>query len=61
VTGRGRPSTGVKVQVRIPADLLARVDSLADDYGVPRADMLRRMVALAADDADRRGWDVLGR
>jgi metal-responsive CopG/Arc/MetJ family transcriptional regulator len=41
VTGRGRPSTGVKVQVRIPADLLAEFDAVADEADMTRAEVVR--------------------
>ena len=43
--GRGRPSTGVKIQVRIPPDLLAEIDSVAADYGWSRARTIRMIVA----------------
>ncbi len=42
--GRGRPSTGVKIQVRIPAEGLARIDRQAEAEGVTRAEMIRRML-----------------
>jgi hypothetical protein len=41
MTGRGRPSTGVKVQVRIPADVLAVIDSAADRHEMSRAECVR--------------------
>jgi hypothetical protein len=44
VTGRGRPSTGVKVQVRIPADLLAEIDVEAEQRGMTRAAYIRMLV-----------------
>lgn len=43
--GRGRPSTGTVVQVRIPADTLAAVDAAAAAEEVPRAEMVRRILA----------------
>ena len=42
--GPGRPSTGVKIQVRIPAEGLARIDRQAEAEGVTRAEMIRRML-----------------
>jgi metal-responsive CopG/Arc/MetJ family transcriptional regulator len=45
VTGRGRPSTGVKVQVRIPADLLAVLDDIASSSGMSRAEAVRDILA----------------
>ena len=44
--GPGRPSTGVRVDIRIPADLLADVDAFADGWAVSRAHMLRTLVKL---------------
>jgi metal-responsive CopG/Arc/MetJ family transcriptional regulator len=47
MTGPGRPSTGVRVQVRIPADLLERIDELARSYdpAVTRAAVIRGLLA----------------
>lgn len=45
MTGPGRPSTGTKVQVRIPADLLAKIDKHAKWCGVSRAEMVRIVLA----------------
>jgi hypothetical protein len=42
MTPRGRPTTGVKVQVRIPADLLATIDETAADLRCTRAELIRR-------------------
>lgn len=42
--GRGRPPVGVRVDVRLPTDVLAEVDAAATDEGVPRAEMLRRLI-----------------
>jgi len=47
VTGRGRPSTGVKVQVRIPVDLLARLDARAAAADVSRAELVRDILDAA--------------
>ena len=45
----GRPSMGDApvVTVKIPADLLARIDAAADDAGVARAEWIRRACAAA--------------
>ena len=43
--GRGRPTTGTKVQIRIPAELLAEIDRRADEYGLTRAETMRRALA----------------
>lgn len=45
--GRGRPSTGTAVQVRIPAATLAHVDHLAQAAGTTRAAWIRTAVAQA--------------
>ena len=42
---RGRPSTGVPVLVRIPADLLERIDRQAIQAGITRAEMVRTILA----------------
>lgn len=39
--GRGRPSTGTPVMVRIPPHVLAVIDAMADDQGRTRADLVR--------------------
>ncbi len=44
--GRGRPTTGVKIQVRIPADVLAELDRYASETGTTRAGAIRRAVSL---------------
>ena len=44
VTGRGRPAIGERVEVRIPPDLLARLDADADRHGVTRAEHLRAIL-----------------
>lgn len=41
MTGRGRPTTGVKVQVRIPADILDDLDFVAGRDEVSRAAVIR--------------------
>lgn len=48
-SGRGRPTTGVRVDVRIPADLLAQVDTFAAVNGLTRAVALREIVAMWCD------------
>jgi hypothetical protein len=41
----GRPAVGPAINVRLGDDLLATVDARADDEGVTRAEMIRRLVA----------------
>jgi hypothetical protein len=43
--GPGRPSTGVRVDIRIPADLLDWIDSYAAVNDMTRAEALREAVA----------------
>lgn len=43
--GRGRPPQGTRVDVRIPSDMLARLDEEAENAGVRRAEMVRRILA----------------
>lgn len=55
MVGRGRPRTGERVDVRYPADLLARIDARAEREGVSRAELLRRI----ADEAVATGERVV--
>ena len=48
--GRGRPSEGRPVQVRIPEDLLDALDLDAQDRGLSRAAMLRRVLTARYSD-----------
>ena len=43
--GRGRPPIGRQSMVRIPAELLAEIDRRADEYGLTRAETMRRALA----------------
>lgn len=43
--GRGRPTEGERVDTRIPADLLKRIDRDAKKGGVSRAEQIRRIIA----------------
>lgn len=47
--GRGRPRIGERVELQVPDDMLAQVDARACAEGVPRAEMLRRLIAAALD------------
>lgn len=42
VRPRGRPQVGPTVEVRLPADLVARLDDDAEAQGVSRAELIRR-------------------
>lgn len=44
MTGRGRPSVGPVITVRIPPDLLARLDAEAARQGITRAELVRDIV-----------------
>jgi hypothetical protein len=39
--GRGRPPVGERIEVRLPADTIARLDRIAAFDGVTRAELLR--------------------
>lgn len=43
--GRGRPSEGVRVDVRIPNNLLKRIDRDAKRADVKRAEQIRQIIA----------------
>lgn len=49
MTGPGRPTTGVRVDIRIPADLLDYIDTHAKTIDRSRADMIRRLLQLGMD------------
>lgn len=42
--GRGRPPEGERIEVRLPADLLKRVQRDADRADVTRAEQIRRII-----------------
>ena len=42
---RGRPPIGRQIMVRIPDDLLAEIDRRAAEYGLTRAETMRRALA----------------
>lgn len=50
VAKRGRPSTGVPILVRIPAETLQTIDAVASARHVSRAEVIRQ-VLLAAERA----------
>lgn len=43
--GRGRPSTGVRLDIRIPAEDLKIIDAIAERSGIPRAMVVRHLIA----------------
>jgi predicted DNA binding CopG/RHH family protein len=43
--GPGRPSTGVRVDIRIPADLLTQIDAEAELDGITRAELIRGILS----------------
>ena len=45
--GPGRPEVGPAIQVRLPGDLLARLDTRAEAEGVSRAEMVRQLLETA--------------
>ena len=47
--GPGRPEIGPAIQVRLPENLLTKVDARADAEGVSRAEMIRELLAKALD------------
>lgn len=57
VRGPGRPSTGVRIDIRIPPDLLAEVDAGAEGWRVTRAHMIRVLIELGVTTwRNERGW-----
>jgi hypothetical protein len=43
--GPGRPEVGPAINIRLPADLLARVDAHAEEQGMTRAAVIRALLA----------------
>lgn len=39
---RGRPEVGPRIAVRLPPELIDRIDQRAEDENVPRAEVIRR-------------------
>ena len=52
--GRGRPPIGDRVSVRFPPETQARIDALAVEHDVPRAEMIRRLVEQALKPKPRK-------
>lgn len=50
MTGPGRPTTGTPVQVRIPPEIIAKLDRTAEYFGITRAALLRRILDHWAED-----------
>lgn len=49
VRGRGRPPIGERVEVRLPADMLAAIDQHAANNGMTRAEAIRDLLAKTAN------------
>ena len=49
----GRPEIGQPINIRLGDDLLSRVDALASDKQISRAESIRRLIAAALDGSDR--------
>lgn len=45
---RGRPSTGQKVEVRLPAEVIAYFDRMAEANGLARAQVIRSVLVRLA-------------
>lgn len=45
----GRPEIGPQIKVRLPEEVIARVDALATEAGVSRSEWVRQAVTAAAD------------
>ena len=45
--GPGRPEIGPPILVHLPAEMTARLDALAEQDGVPRAEVIRRLLGEA--------------
>lgn len=48
-TPRGRPAEGIKIQVRVPADLLDVLDLEAEMHNISRAELVRGILREWAD------------
>lgn len=44
--GRGRPSTGIRVDIRIPEHQLKVIDWMADSLGRSRAEVIRDLIEI---------------
>ena len=55
--GPGRPPTGERVEVRIPAEVLKQIDAIAEDWKTTRAHITRLVITLGLQEwaeADER-------
>jgi hypothetical protein len=44
MTGRGRPTTGQRIDIRIPPELLAQIDTDANNADRTRAEQIRHIL-----------------
>ena len=51
--GRGRPRIGERVEFTLPAENLAEVDRLAAQHEMPRAEVIRALIAIGLDHSPR--------
>jgi hypothetical protein len=49
MTPAGRPEIGQPINIRLPEELLARVDALATEESVSRAEEIRRLLTAMLD------------
>jgi len=42
--GRGRPTTGTRIEVRVPSDVLAAIDEYCQNVGMSRAELVRSIL-----------------
>jgi hypothetical protein len=47
MTGRGRPSKGAKIEVRLPPEILGPLDAWAAEHEIPRAEAIRQLLNIA--------------
>jgi hypothetical protein len=57
MTGPGRPSTGTRIDVRVPADVLAELDGMAERWELTRAEVVRIALERYVNERER---DVVG-
>ena len=52
----GRPAIGRMVNVRLPEELIATLDEMADEHGITRAEMIRTI--LLAETEGKPGYSA---
>lgn len=59
--GPGRPPIGPMVNVRLPEELIAKLDKHAADYGISRAEVIRLLLTIEVEEGGSYSTRILER